>query len=718
MKHPALMRLLCVEIGIVCAGFFVSVQCQTFKENNVTSCFNYHHCQSSQNGVQDLDCFKKSKKDPLTCYWKSGSSASNITTYTLIIAQEVRDYCKIHHNISKTFHSIEVFGKYEMNAWVIDESSRNRNCSKTFFRGIPNNLIRCDPPTEIMFKRDSGKIYISWMEQKHIKKYNIQLRESGHPSWKMVVSEENAKYMLFEGLNPSLSYEVQVQCTPNQKCPQCSWSEMFLVPAELTKKPVIVKFQTYPVKRGQRSFFINWTFAQNATVDGYTVTVRKESREFNQILNTTLPELYLTLSGSSYLVSVMAFNSAGSSPQAERKLPALQNIDLLDQINVTAAFNKSFIISWDPKMKYSYRCYSIEWGLVNQTLSHITFYLANENSREIKDHFEPFKRYQFILHIRPYKDTCNLRHVNNSETTYAMAEAYISEGRPVSAPNGTYHNVTKHSALIEWTTVPDEDLRGFLQGYVIHYGVNYQEDAISRITVNSSTNTYKLSNLTRNTVYKVQVSALTNAGEGKKSHFIIFKTQQYDPLTISLFVFGTLIGIILGLFAVVCTCSKALKWAKKLFWPNIPNPGNSNAIQKIDSTHALDVLEPKVTLYLPPTEGSDTNSVHIIEEATEMLTESDLPVAQECEELYRGLLNEEEDNENTTYTIGCTETNQGPSVHRETAPFVSDYTTMETFQQTMPQLPVANPQPGDSNEKDVTSPRSDQDYVKQTLCHL
>lgn len=41
---------------------------------------------------------------------------------------------------------------------------------------------------------------------------------------------------------------------------------------------------------------------------------------------------------------------------------------------------------------------------------------------------------------------------------------------PVSAPeNITFTNVTLDSVVLQWSTIPEEDLRGFLLGYIIHY---------------------------------------------------------------------------------------------------------------------------------------------------------------------------------------------------------------------------------------------------------
>lgn len=41
---------------------------------------------------------------------------------------------------------------------------------------------------------------------------------------------------------------------------------------------------------------------------------------------------------------------------------------------------------------------------------------------------EPYRRYSLTLHVRPNKDTCNLKHVNNSESTYGTTQFYFLEG--------------------------------------------------------------------------------------------------------------------------------------------------------------------------------------------------------------------------------------------------------------------------------------------------
>lgn len=106
---------------------------------------------------------------------------------------------------------------------------------------------------------------------------------------------------------------------------------------------------------------------------------------------------------------------------------------------------------------------------------------------------EPYRRYTLTVHVRPDRDSCNMKRVNNSESTYGSTQFYFMEGcksprlcsiviiinnnlfdlcssAPVGAPaNVSSYNVTLDSAALQWSSIPEEDARGFLLGYVIYY---------------------------------------------------------------------------------------------------------------------------------------------------------------------------------------------------------------------------------------------------------
>lgn len=92
-----------------------------------------------------------------------------------------------------------------------------------------------------------------------------------------------------------------------------------------------------------------------------------------------------------------------------------------------------------------------------------------------------------------------MKHLNNSEKTFASTTFYFMEGSkankqthihykpptkhsdlkllsrvilkaPVSGPaNISSYNLTQNSMVLQWSSIPEEDTRGFLLGYTIHY---------------------------------------------------------------------------------------------------------------------------------------------------------------------------------------------------------------------------------------------------------
>lgn len=58
---------------------------------------------------------------------------------------------------------------------------------------------------------------------------------------------------------------------------------------------------------------------------------------------------------------------------------------------------------------------------------------------------------------------------------------------PVGAPtNVNSSNVTLDSAVLQWSSIPDEDARGFLLGYVIYY-TEYQNGTRTEKSKNGQT---------------------------------------------------------------------------------------------------------------------------------------------------------------------------------------------------------------------------------------
>lgn len=101
-----------------------------------------------------------------------------------------------------------------------------------------------------------------------------------------------------------------------------------------------------------------------------------------------------------------------------------------------------------------------------------------------------------------------MKHINNSESTYGQLHFYFIEGSksqaphlflqiiiflltkqsdflvcfkaPLSGPtNISTNNVTQNSMVLQWSSIPEDNLRGFLLGYMINYTA-YQKETQSK----------------------------------------------------------------------------------------------------------------------------------------------------------------------------------------------------------------------------------------------
>uniref|UniRef100_A0A8C7LCU8 Interleukin-31 receptor subunit alpha n=1 Tax=Oncorhynchus kisutch TaxID=8019 RepID=A0A8C7LCU8_ONCKI len=441
-----------------------------------------------------------------------------------------------------------------------------------------------------------------------------------------------------------------------------------------------------------------------------------------------------------------------------------QQLDLYGKLNLTFNGNTSFTVSWVDDLIKTYSCFSVEWWTRGIKAAHKSFY-EDENNYEViplREPLELYKRYTFTLHTRPDKETCNLKFINNSESTYGSIQSYFTEGSPISAPgNISSSNVTQSSMVLEWTSVPEKDTRGFLLGYILHYTKSPDDriDVEKNVTVDAGSTSYELVDLQSNTVYQVQLSAFTAAGMGVRSSAVYFETKS----TVSQSIGGMIAGVVIGatlLLLVVNLGSLLLKRAKRLLWPSIPNPGNSNAIQKIDGVCELELLEPINKQKLE--EEGDANSLHIVDSREEKSPFSNLHSnTDSC--LHLNTEHEENQGPSKTTADSTEPTKVDPQINvglcrrntatdssaqdptsdtikptidtRQTDPvpisavahqcpqlsFMSDYTTMELFQQAMTQCVPATitlEPHGQSSQSEYTdSPltRPESDYIHQSL---
>ncbi|KAF5909455.1 interleukin-31 receptor subunit alpha-like, partial [Clarias magur] len=448
---------------------------------------------------------------------------------------------------------------------------------------------RCGPPVKVAFKRHYGRLNVTakWKDSSEpVKGFLLRYRKHTADVWTEVESQNKTNCTVGNVVSHQ-AYQMQIRCNVTSDCPQCPWSEIITVPPELVEAPVIKETRYDPIQTGQRKITVQWEYVNSQAVEEYAVTVQKVSGESaeNDTYLLQAQTVTLFLCYSAYNLSIRAINEAGRSPSAHMIIDAMdERSDLDNAFKVDLQSNNSFKLQWNTTFSKKYPCYSVEWWAKNEKISNQPFFekKAFHTIQAQTGAFQSYKRYHFFLHARHEKETCNLKKVNNSDQTYGRAQAYLTEGTPLTAPgNVSCSNVTKSSFVITWRPIPEEELRGFLQGYIIRYT---QDNIKKNITVPPSVNSYKLVNLRSGSMYCVEVSAYTAAGEGKQSKSICFDTL--DSMAIA----GMFAGVIAGIIALLLAthlCFRILKRSKKLLWPSIPNPCNSNAVQKIEGCQEM-----------------------------------------------------------------------------------------------------------------------------------
>ncbi|XP_072549102.1 interleukin-6 receptor subunit beta isoform X2 [Salminus brasiliensis] len=721
-------------------------------------CKNLDICQQQCNSTKEFSafyCFGRRTTQILDyrCTWslRKQYSSYNLHIFTQHSGRKPCNQRQLENQSMKT--KPFVIESANMTAYAFAVSEDQKNCIFAKFTGSLLKMIHCGPPdkSNVIFTRRHGNLSVTaeWHDNS-VKHFYLKYREQNSTLWKEVKSQ-NSKDCILGNLNSSLSYEIQIQCVVTTDCPQCPLSEVISIPQEFVDTPTITKIILEPFQTGQRKVIVVWQYVHSEAVEGYNITVWKPSGELAGVSSYILrsPTITLILCYSAYNINISAFNRAGASPPAYGVVEVQEDLHAWHgQFNVDVKSPESFNLSWYKNVSLKYACYSVEWWATGEKTSYKSFFKKKEQHDVTTQNgtFKPYKKYHFFLHARPDKDTCNLKNMNNSEWTYGRAQAYLLEGTPHAAPgNLSISNITQSSCVLTWLPVAEEDLRGFLRGYIIYY-VDTLDTSEKNITVDPHVNSYELKNLQSRRMYHVQLSAYTAAGEGRRSDFMTLKTNP-DAVAIGGMLAAVIVGIVVLLLA-VHLCCRLLQRSKNLLWPSIPNPCNSNAVQKIEGGHEL-MMEPLYKQNLEETEEHVT-VVEVKKDACcsralisqDYVEDTLIPVAAAAEDNGTSLTNsisadafsidsEEKDSapvppvdtdstENRDNSMAdssnaiatdCVST----AAAKPAMVFVSDYTTMELFQQ-IAKAGLQDPS-SQAGSSETAPSNPGQDYIRQALTY-
>ncbi|NWR21384.1 LIFR factor, partial [Emberiza fucata] len=329
----------------------------------------------------------------------------------------------------------------------------------------------------------------------------------------------------------------------------------------------------------------------------------------------------IKLGKSDCVISVVARNHAGSSPPSR-----ITSVELPSD-NVTTdqavAMGNGINISWDsyPNMTCGYIvkwCHSsgsepcsVDWQK----------FPPNTTNAVIKSAlFKPGVRYNFSLYGCKSMGYQLLKNITG----------YMKELPPKTAPNFIVEETSSDSILVKWEDIPIEECRGFLKGYLLSFAKG-EKDALKprlsesgnpELKVNNITDltkkSMKILDLQGKTSYQLELQAYTAGGLSPPNSLYVVTKEDSVGLIIAILI-PIAVVVLLGVLASIF-CYRKREWIKETFYPEIPNPENSKALQ-----FQRNICEGNKTLKTLEMNPCTPNSVEVVE------TQSTAPKIEDTE---------------------------------------------------------------------------------------
>ncbi|XP_072215228.1 leukemia inhibitory factor receptor-like [Excalfactoria chinensis] len=311
-------------------------------------------------------------------------------------------------------------------------------------------------------------------------------------------------------------------------------------------------------------------------VSCYLLEESLEYKEVTEPSNST----EIKLGRNDCVITVVAKNHAGSSPPSRITSVELPSDNV--KTDRAVAMGNGIYISWNsyPNMTCGYIvkwCHSsgsepcsVDWQK----------FPSNTTDAVIKSAlFRPGVRYNFSLYGCKSSGYQLLKNITG----------YTKELPPKRAPNFTVEETSSDSILVKWEDMPIEDCQGFLEGYRLSFAKG-EKDALKPRLLESGNPELKVKNITDltkkslkildlqgKTSYQLDLQAYTAGGlSPSNSVYVVTKEDSVGLIiaVISPVAVVVLLGVVTSIF-----CYRKREWIKETFYPEIPNPENSKALQ-------------------------------------------------------------------------------------------------------------------------------------------
>ncbi|NWX46049.1 IL31R protein, partial [Steatornis caripensis] len=273
---------------------------------------------------------------------------------------------------------------------------------------------------------------------------------------------------------------------------------------------------------GNRSVHLMWkplkSFPPSGRILGYKIQYFPENNAALKMTNnSTDKKIILLLNEEAYIVSITAYNSAGSSPEAFLRIPSTdeKTSQIIETVR-TFTTNEEVVVEWiasEPEVTE----YVVEWyeELETDQFGRSWQHVSNStNWKTNKKNFKPFICYN--ISVYPL-------YGNKVEAPYSI-QTYVQEKKPSEGPVADTGIPGKNEVTIKWNEISKDKRNGFIRNYTIFY--KPEDGKELNETVNSDVLQYRLKSLKANTQYTVYIMASNGAG-GTSGEPKTFKTLKF-----------------------------------------------------------------------------------------------------------------------------------------------------------------------------------------------
>ncbi|KAM3936652.1 interleukin-31 receptor subunit alpha [Leptodactylus fuscus] len=521
-------------------------------------------------------------KQNVTCSWNPGRDPKIPTDLQLTVPGDTKEKCSGAANSCSFLFNRELFRR-EFNVQL--ELKNGLGNATRQFRVNTTKIVKMDPPEILSLETSPGEeptLSISWRrptlapEELGVK-CSLRYRELQEDQWDytsdLYMEKEKEMSYNLSGLHVYAEYVVSLRCIGSSG--QVWWSdwsgEHTGRTAEQAPLHSVELWRSISCTGHTRQVYLRWKESSSVRSPGvtlgYNIQWYPEDRLSDTRNNTTRGnEMILNITQAAHIISVTHFNSAGWSPKATLRIPAVgeKHRQVISSVQISTAPSEDTTVTWTVTDSHFHR-FVLDWCIDSGVgLCNLSFqYVENSSKWTIKKGIlEPYKRYK--ISVYPLRE-------DRTEAPYTRY-FYVKEGAPLQGPNAKVEKQERTEVTIRWDPLRPDQTNGFITAFSIVYKPRNGHETV--VTVNSDVYEYSLCSLMPNTLYSAYVVASTSAGNTSGNH-IQFHTVGASSEYIGA-VSGVLVTCLLLLLVLGITYKRKREKIKNLLWPQVPDPSDSS----------------------------------------------------------------------------------------------------------------------------------------------